>query len=817
MFRPARKANRARKQGGMARGTGDLGGWAGSAENGAWGSDNGDYRGGNEGNELAESSKGGEGRGGEVMGGSGGSGERGATGEWRAESHRVSYGHIVDERGATIDEVLVLPMLAPRSYTSEDVVEVHCHGGRVCAHSCLATAVHLGARLAGAGDDVACGDVAACQCAVCHLTWRRLWQPSFIRFPSTPLPLPSNPPDSCAPGEFTLRAFLNGRVDLAQAEAVAALIPTPFHAPHSHPSSPHARQASEFTLRAFLNGRVDLAQAEAVAALIRADTAAAARSALAAVEVRQWGRGEGGERGEEGLACVRVCARVWVDLAQAEAVAALIRADSTAAARSALAAVEVSPKEERGWGGRREEVCGEAGMVQVGGLSRHIRGVRAACMGVLVDIEAQMSPTIHHPTMQGGLSRHIRGVRAACMGVLVDIEARIDFEEDLPPLDAKDVSRRIDAIWQQINEALATANRGRLLEYGIQVGLVAFSIFHSLGPSILYGIPRQVAIVGRPNVGKSSLLNAWTQSERAIVTDTPGTTRDVVEAQLHLPLSAGGFPVRLADTAGIRHTTDAVEAIGVQRSEAAAAAADVVLVVVSAAEGWTADDSAIFHRISSSMAVQAETHAHAEGHAHAHADTHVHADTQGAVEGRQPVEAGHGTSQPLGGTASPAEATAATAAEMAIGPAAGAQEAEHARAEGHAVVILVENKSDHAHPLGVHIPEQVQRAVWRRVATSATLRTGLDELEAAVAAAVGGGLVQEEGQQWAVNQRQQQQMVRAAEAVGRVRESIGAGLPLDFWSIDLRSCILALGQVSGEEDVTEEVLSNIFSKFCIGK
>ncbi|CAI6002575.1 unnamed protein product [Closterium sp. NIES-64] len=156
MFRPARKANRARKQGGMARGSGDLGGWAGSVGNGVWGTYTGDFRGeGSEGNELAGSSEEGEGRGGEAMGRSGGSGQGGAAGEWRAESHRVSYGHIVDEQGATIDEVLVLPMLAPRSYTSEDVVEVHCHGGRVCAHSCLATAVHLGARLAGAGDDVA--------------------------------------------------------------------------------------------------------------------------------------------------------------------------------------------------------------------------------------------------------------------------------------------------------------------------------------------------------------------------------------------------------------------------------------------------------------------------------------------------------------------------------------------------------------------------------------------------------------------------------------------------------------------------------------
>ena len=98
-----------------------------------------------------------------------------------------------------------------------------------------------------------------------------------------------------------------------------------------------------------------------------------------------------------------------------------------------------------------------------------------------------------------------------------------------------------------------------------------------------------VALVGRPNVGKSSLLNAWSRSDRAIVTELPGTTRDVVESQLVV----GGIPVQVLDTAGIRETQDRVEKIGVERSCQAAESADIVLLTIDAKVGWTELDEFI--------------------------------------------------------------------------------------------------------------------------------------------------------------------------------------------------------------------------------
>jgi len=103
----------------------------------------------------------------------------------------------------------------------------------------------------------------------------------------------------------------------------------------------------------------------------------------------------------------------------------------------------------------------------------------------------------------------------------------------------------------------------------------------------------RVALVGRPNVGKSSLLNRLSRRERAIVTDLPGTTRDLLESEIVLE----GVPITLLDTAGIRTTSDAVEQLGIARSHAALVSADLVLLLFDLTEGWTAADQELCQRI----------------------------------------------------------------------------------------------------------------------------------------------------------------------------------------------------------------------------
>ena len=413
------------------------------------------------------------------------------------ESHRILYGYIRQpETKQIIDEALLLIMKAPRSFTRENVVEFHCHGGIIAVQQVLQLCLENGARLA-------------------------------------------------QPGEFTLRAFLNGRLDLTQAESIADLV----------------------------------------------------------------------------------------------------GAKSPQAAQMALAG------------------------------------------------------------LQGKLAAPIRKLRANCLDILAEIEARIDFEEDLPPLDQKRIITEIEQVTGEINKLLATKDQGELLRTGLKV-----------------------AIVGRPNVGKSSLLNAWSRSDRAIVTDLPGTTRDVVESQLVV----GGIPVQVLDTAGIRETTDQVEKIGVERSHRAANAADLVLFTIDATAGWTPADQEIYAEVK------------------------------------------------------------------------------------HQNVILVINKIDlislaEQENLKSKIPNPKSKIV-----TAAAINQGIDSLEKAILEIVQAGKVQAADMDLAINQRQAAALIKAKSDLEQLQFTITEQLPLDFWTIDLRGAIQALGEITGEE-VTESVLDRIFSRFCIGK
>ncbi|MEH2154868.1 tRNA uridine-5-carboxymethylaminomethyl(34) synthesis GTPase MnmE [Nostoc sp.] len=422
------------------------------------------------------------------------------------ESHRILYGYIRHPQTQQIvDEALLLIMKAPRSYTREDVVEFHCHGGIMAVQQVLQLCLENGSRLA-------------------------------------------------QPGEFTLRAFLNGRLDLTQAEGIADLV----------------------------------------------------------------------------------------------------GAKSPQAAQSALAG------------------------------------------------------------LQGKLAHPIRQLRANCLDILAEIEARIDFEEDLPPLDDKAIVSEIDKIAAEITRLLETKDQGELLRTGLKV-----------------------AIVGRPNVGKSSLLNAWSRSDRAIVTDLPGTTRDVVESQLVV----GGIPVQVLDTAGIRETTDQVEKIGVERSRRAANAADLVLLTIDASAGWTEGDEEIYKKVQ------------------------------------------------------------------------------------HRPLIIVINKIDLVEEsdrknfqskIPVALSAHQRYDAKSKIVTAAAKNQGIDALETAILEIVQSGKVQAADMDLAINQRQAAALTQAKISLEQVQATITQQLPLDFWTIDLRGAIQALGEITGEE-VTESVLERIFSKFCIGK
>ena len=205
-------------------------------------------------------------------------------------------------------------------------------------------------------------------------------------------------------------------------------------------------------------------------------------------------------------------------------------------------------------------------------LNGRIDLTQAESVADLVSAQSPRAAELALAGLQGKLAQPIRALRTTCLDTLSEIEARVDFEDDLPPLDETEIKRQLSAVLDQLRQILATADRGELMRSGLKV-----------------------AIVGRPNVGKSSLLNAWSRSDRAIVTDLPGTTRDVVESQLVV----GGIPVQVLDTAGIRETADQVEQIGVARSREAAQSADLVLFTIDATAGWTEADQTIYDQVRS--------------------------------------------------------------------------------------------------------------------------------------------------------------------------------------------------------------------------
>lgn len=173
--------------------------------------------------------------------------------------------------------------------------------------------------------------------------------------------------------------------------------------------------------------------------------------------------------------------------------------------------------------------------------------------------------------VEGTLSRKIRELRQQLVELMAHIEVNIDYpEHDITEMTTAFIQEKCEGALVLVRKLLKSAAEGKLIREGITT-----------------------AIIGRPNVGKSSLLNALAQENRAIVTEIPGTTRDVIEEYVTM----GGIPLKLLDTAGIRETVDVVERIGVERSRLALREAELILLMLSLSDELSEDDRVLLREL----------------------------------------------------------------------------------------------------------------------------------------------------------------------------------------------------------------------------
>lgn len=325
---------------------------------------------------------------------------------------------------------------------------------------------------------------------------------------------------------------------------------------------------------------------------------------------------------------------------------------------------------------------------------------------VMEMIQAENDYAIHASVQQisGSLSREIRSMREVILENMARIEAALDDPEHLS-LDGYEevIADRIEELLDRIGHLKRTSEEGKKLAEGIHT-----------------------VILGRPNAGKSSLLNQLLGEERAIVTDVAGTTRDILQESIYL----GGFSLKLVDTAGIRQTADAVEKIGVERAKQQAEQADLLLYVVDSSEQLDENDRQIISLLSGKNA------------------------------------------------------------------------------------LVIMNKTD----LEPVLTEKELSDITKLpvIPISAKDGSGIDLLKNEVIRLFDTDQIRHSEQVIITNVRHREALLEAEQSLKMVKESLEMQMPEDFLTIDLMAAYASLGKIIGEE-VGEDLVNEIFSKFCMGK
>lgn len=305
--------------------------------------------------------------------------------------------------------------------------------------------------------------------------------------------------------------------------------------------------------------------------------------------------------------------------------------------------------------------------------------------------------------MRGGFANEIKALRDQLIHFASLLELELDFsEEDVEFADRRQLRDLLARIRQVVQHLRSSFQRGNVIKHGVAT-----------------------VIAGKPNAGKSTLLNALLNEEKAIVSPIPGTTRDVIEDTIML----GGVKFRLIDTAGLREATDVIEQIGVERTKEKLKQAAVVVYLFDIAE-------------SSVVGVQAE------------------------------VALLHAGDTPL---------------------------------------LLVANKAD---LLASPLTEDWQQQFPEMLLLSAKMGEGLQQLEDRLLALVHANGLQQD--QLVANARHEQALGRAAESLAAVETGLASGISSELVAQDIRRTLHFLGEITGEVS-TDDLLGNIFSKFCIGK